>query len=73
VVLERDGVEIVIGQGGHFCWDEIDALKHQIERWNQWHPKAAPVRELEPEMLAAVLRVKGVMPGSTIVDPRDER
>jgi hypothetical protein len=66
--VERDGTEIVIGEDGDFSWDEIDAIKLQIDRWNAHHPKDAPVRKMPAGMIKAVLEVKQVFPGAVIED-----
>jgi hypothetical protein len=67
VLLEREGFIFAVGdEGGDFSWRDIDALKLQIERWNQRHQD--PVKRIDNPMLRAVARVMRFFPGSMIED-----
>jgi hypothetical protein len=72
IVIEREGIEVVVGDGNDFSWAELETLRSWIDRWNGFHPDNKPITQLSRDMLRAVLAVKRVFPGAVIQGGDDE-
>lgn len=71
VVLDVGGRDLVVGVDGLVTWDDVYALRRQIEFHDKWRSRPVPT-PLPADLVHGMCLVLECFPGSTIEDPYDE-